>query len=232
MQSALPLTGNPLLLGKLAGLYLYLFWGLTALFYVSVFQAGYDKHLALLSCTVAAIACVLLRLEKKGNSTTTVLGAKSVGQKPGMRTVLGLGHMLQEADRLRAASQAQGQVGLTLIRAQVTEPVRLDPRVLSFVREYLFRQAHSRVFQIDEATLAILECEPDLAARLAGLASDLHSEFRTLRQTSPALEDHRLTVGVAIADDSKWSSAELLAKATSATKLAQTLKRDTFFRQL
>jgi hypothetical protein len=232
MQPALPLTGNPLLLGRLAGLYLYLFWGLLAFFYVSAFQAGYDQHLALLSCTVAAIACVLLRLEQKGTGATTTPKAKSVWQKPGMRTVLALDQMLQEADRLRGAPQEQGQVGLTLISAQVPESERLDPRVLSFVREYLFRQAHSRVFQIDGATLAILEVEPDLSLRLSSLASDLQSEFKTLRRTSPTLEDHRLIVGVAIANDSNWSSAELLAKARSATKLAETLKRDTFFRQV
>ena len=231
MQPALPLTGNPLLLGRLAGLYLYLFWGLLAFFYISAYQAGYDQRLALLSCTVAAIACLLLRLENKGTSAATPSKNKAVWQKPAMRTVLDLEQMLREADRLRAAPQDRGQVGLTLISAQVSESARLDARVLSFVREYLFREAHSRVFEIDDVTLAILEIDPDISARLSGLVSELQSEFRTLRQASPALEGHRLIVGVVVANDSKWSSSELLAKARSATKLAETLKRDTFFRQ-
>ncbi|HLF75932.1 MAG TPA: hypothetical protein VJB57_00435 [Dehalococcoidia bacterium] len=232
MQPALPLTGNPVLLGRLASLYLGLFWALTALFYVSAFQAGYDTRLAMLSYTVAAIACVLLRFKEK-HAADDLDSARLPWANPGtQRRVLAADQLVKQMKQARSHSSAASQMGLALISANVTEPERLDARVLAFVREYLFREAHSRVFEVDAKTLAIFERDLDIAARLASLSSSLQSEFRSLRLTTPALERHRLTVGVAIATDSKATAEQLLAKARSATKLADELKRDTFMRQV
>jgi hypothetical protein len=231
VQSALPLTGNPVLLRRLASFYLALFFVLTAIFYVNAYQDGDATGQALLSCSVGGIACLLQRFREK-NADEAAAAERMTSKPVARRSLLSVEQLLRHINEARNASKEEGQIGLALIAANVSEESRLDPRVLAFMREYLFRRAQSRVYEIDGRTLAIFERDADIAARLASLSSNLQAEFRSLRQEAPAFEHHRLTVGVAIATDSRATGEQLLVKAKSATSLAEELKRETFMRQV
>jgi hypothetical protein len=106
------------------------------------------------------------------------------------------------------------------------------PEVIKLVRGELFRAADSRIFQVDECTLAIVENQLDVALHFDKIALDLHRQLIASRAAEPETAANA-TVGIAVATSgSECSPPEFVEQARTAIRLAQANDRDTFFRRV
>jgi hypothetical protein len=231
MQLALPRLDQRDAYQKLATLYTVAFAVSAVSFYISLLQSGYDPSLALFAATSAALHYALLRLSGAFPAVQPVLEMPRF--KPA--AVLADADLKSRIEQLRQEARgSRDEVGLMLITlsAGVNDFAPPSADVMKVVRGELFRAADSRIFQIDERTLAIAECQQDVVLRFDKISSDLHWLLGVSQKSTHAEERTRATVGVAVAGGNTCQPDELMDNARTAIRLADANKRDTFFRRV
>jgi hypothetical protein len=227
MAAALHLKDNAPLLKRLSTLYVFVFFLTTASLYLSLVRSDYDREAALAAASAGAIACVLLRwLERVPATAEPTVRSRSVFSEA---------DLVRQLDTLRREARSlQGSVGVMLVSAHNLQDDEDRPppaAVMNLVRGQLFRDADSRVYQLDERTFAVAERREEVVLHFDRISMELQREFRARRANSTEFEAARLTVGVAVAEH-KTSAKELLQNARSATRMAEAHGRDTFFRRI
>ena len=229
MAHTLPLMADSQALRRFGKLYLAAFWFATASLYVSLIQAGYDPRLALTSAAAAAIGCLLLRLAQEADVPALAATPREDGLLRERDLVQRIDQLMREA-RLSEAAVGVMLVSVRSIRAG-DDRMQLH-KTMNLVRGGLFRDADSRVYQVDEQTFAVTESRDDTVAHFERIAKQLRSEFLNRRTALPELTSVRLTVGVAVAESWLTSPRDLVSNARAAIRLAETQGRDTFFRRV
>jgi hypothetical protein len=230
MNPTWPLTGNPIVLQRLASLYLIVFWALTAAFYISLVHAGYDPKLALLSCSSAGIACLLLRWKRKADSALKTLVAdgawhlSETGRALKAETQL----ILHLNDLLLDQYKPFGELGLTLVTVNGPEGSPASSGVTDLVRKTLFRETDARIFEWDGRSFTFAERRPNVAQKLNQLADTLESELQSLHAHAPQLGVYSLTVGMTVASDPACTPTDLLVNARASRRYAEARGRGRF----
>jgi hypothetical protein len=223
MYSISPFIHDPDGLRKLANFYLVAFWAGVALFYISLIDAGYDPRLGLITITSAAIGCALLRMAKRVSPAVKVKPKQDKGLLSSIE------------DLITEARSRGGQVGVMLVGVRGIDEGNQEARsagLVTRVRDELIQRAGTRVFDVDSVTLGVAICNPDAALDLYKLSTDLQSEFRVRRPTAPWSPIIRLTVGVAVSENSKVSANDLFENARSSVGLAEARGRDFHVRHI
>ncbi len=137
-------------------------------------------------------------------------------------------------DQLRQESRSShDEIGLMLIT--LVEPTAEDgtpsAEMVKLVRGELFRAADSRIFQVDDRTLAVVEAQSDVVLHFDKISLELQRQLRAA-QPRLAASAPRATIGVAVASGGRSSANELMDGARSAIRLADSNHRDTFFRRV
>ncbi|HLF78193.1 MAG TPA: hypothetical protein VJB57_11965 [Dehalococcoidia bacterium] len=228
MNPACPLTGNPIVLQRLARFYLVVFWAIAGLFYLSVVQAEYNPALAMLSFTSAGLACLLLSMKQRAEvAVSSLLTDDAWHQTETGRTLVAEAQLLLHLhDLFHDAADATGEVGLTLVTLR--GPVATDSHATEVVRNTLFRETDSRIFEMDGNTFAFAERRPNVSVQLEALAAKLESEMQALRGMSPKHADYGITVGMTVASTPGCSTTDLLVNARASRKFAEARGRDRF----
>jgi hypothetical protein len=233
MNTALPLTGSPLTLHRLANVYLLSFWILFASFAISAIQAGYDPALAIMACSFAGIACMLLRMERRTEGATTaasppnVVLAKTI--MPSDKYVLAVGQLTMQIDELlREARDKQEHVGLLLLRTQ-GEAKNVE---IGSLFKQLVDTIGSSVLVIDSQTIAMPDSRKEVGPHLYRLAMALQSRYRAQRTSHRAQATTRLILGIAVARHPETSAADLIVEAKSAIRQAEAKGRDVLISHL
>jgi hypothetical protein len=231
MQLALPQIDSRDAYHRLATLYTIVFGAAAASFYLSLLQNGSDVSLALFAAVAAGLHYGLLRLA----------GASPMVAEPALQarrytpsSVLADTDLMTRIDQLRhEARGSHEEVGLMLITLASGEHSLNSPsvEVMKLVRGELFRAADSRIFQVDERTLAVAECQRDVVMHFDKISLELQ---RQLRAAHPSLSASapRATIGVAVATNGRSSTVEMMDGARAAIRLAEANHRDTFFRRV
>jgi hypothetical protein len=230
MQLALPQIDTRSTYQRLATLYTIVFAASALSFYVTLLQTGYDVSLGLFAATAAGLHYALLRLA--GAMPAQAAPVLERRYKPA--AVLSHSDLFARIEQLRQEARgSRDELGLMLIslaagKNDTSEP---PPEVMKLVRGELFRAADSRIFQIDEHTLAIAENQLDVVLHFDKIALALHRQLLAAQRTRPG-DAVRATVGVAVATGGRGTSAELMENARAAIRLAEANGRDTFFRRV
>ncbi len=219
MQLVLPQIDPREAYHRLATLYTIVFAAAAASFYLTLLQGSSDLNLALFASVAAGLHYGLLRLA----------GATAVEATPQARrftpsSVLSRADLMTRLDQLRHESRrSHDEIGLMLITLDDSGSGGEAPsiEIVKLVRGELFRAADSRIFQVDERTLAVAEAQPDVVLHFDKIALELQ---RQLRATQPRLAESapRATVGVAFASGGRGSAGELMDGARAATWLRPT----------
>jgi hypothetical protein len=215
---------------RLATLYTIVFAAAAISFYLSLLENGYDVSLALFAAAAAGLHYALLHLAGVVQTQAPDLTVKRY--KP--TTVLANSDLMTRIEQLnREAHGSRDELGLMLITLSTGKRGDEDPpaHLVKLVRGELFRGADSRIFQVDERTLAIAEAQADVVLHFDKISTDLHRQLRAAQQSSTDAAT-RATVGVAVASGGRTSPAELLENARTAIRLAEANERDTFFRRV
>ncbi len=229
MPSALPSKTQRQRFERLGDLYLVAFWVAAASFYVSVARDGFQTQLALLAFTSAAFACLLRRIAGRLAAPVSI---RSSGRGAALPIE---GDLLARIDELlREERHSPGQVGVMLVSlfGFGEDSVQTPPSdATQLIIGELYRAADSRIFQIDERTLAIAEHRQDAVRHFDALSTELQAELRAARSQA-RIRSVRVTVGAAVTERPKASAGELLKNARAAVRLAEAQGRDTFFRHV
>jgi len=232
MQRALPFFEDAEALRRLGTLYLAASLAAMASFYAALVQTDSAQPPALAAAAGVGLACLLLRLSQKAAppaAEISVVPPRRVAPLYQEDLLLHLGQLLYQE------RPGQGGVGLMLVTVQHFDEKyggSLPDSVANVVRGALFRDADSRVFEVDERSFAVAECRPDAAQHFDRIARELQREFHRRRVSSPDFESMRLTVGVALAGGGPTSPGDLLTNARTATRLAEAHGRESFFRRV
>jgi hypothetical protein len=216
---------------RLATVYTFVFAAAAASFYLSLLSSGLDIKPALFASLAAGLHYSLLRLSAAFVTPAPELEVKRY--KP--TTILADSDLVNRIDQLsREVKGTRDELGLMLINLASGSKGRETPQpaVVKLVRGELFRAADSRIFQVDERTLAIVETQLDVVLHFDKIALDLHRQL--LNSPSGSLENGtRATIGVAVATSgSDCTAPELIEQARTAIRLANANERDTFFRRV
>jgi hypothetical protein len=231
MQLALPRLDQRDTYHRLATVYTFVFAAAAASFYLSLLSNGVDMTPALFASIAAGLHYSLLRLSAAFVAQAPELEVKRY--KPA--SILADTDLINRIDQLsHEVRGTRDELGLMLIN--LTSASKGDetppPAVIKLVRGELFRAADSRIFQVDERTLAIVETQIDVVLHFDKIALDLHRQL--LSSPEGSLESAtRATIGVAVATTgSDCTPPELIEQARTAIRLAQANERDTFFRRV
>lgn len=230
MQLALPRLDPRDTYHRLATLYTVVFASTAAAFYLSLLDSGVDVSLALFAAVAAGLHYALLHIAGAVQTQAPDLAVKRY--KP--TTVLADSDLIARIEQLnREAHGSRDELGLMLITLSSGKhgDEAPPPHVVKLVRGELFRGADSRIFQVDERTLAIAEAQSDVVLHFDKISIDLHRQLRAAPQGSTDAAT-RATVGVAVASGGRCSPAELMESARTAIRLAQANERETFFRRV
>jgi hypothetical protein len=103
--------------------------------------------------------------------------------------------------------------------------------MVKLVRGELFRAADSRIFQLDDRTLAVTEAQLDVVLHFDKIALELQRQLRSA-QPRLAASAPRATIGVSVSSSGRSSTADMMDGARAAIRLAEANHRDTFFRRV
>ena len=231
MQLALPQLNQRDTYQRLATVYTFVFAAAAAWFYLSLLSNGVDMKPALFASIAAALHYSLLRLSASFVAQAPDLEVKRY--KP--TAILADTDLINRIGQLsREVRGTRDELGLMLINLTSGSKSKETPPqpVIKLVRGELFRAADSRIFQVDERTLAIVETQLDVVLHFDKIALDLHRQL--LSSPEGSLESAtRATIGVAVASSgSDCTPPELIEQARTAIRLAQANERDTFFRRV
>jgi hypothetical protein len=231
MQLALPQLNQGDTYHRLATLYTIVFGAAAASFYLTLFQSGSDESLALFAAVAAGLHYGLLRLS--GSVMRAYEAPALQGRRYTPSSVLADTDLMARLDQLRQESRSShDEVGLMLITLGNGESSRApSPETLKLVRGELFRAADSRIFQIDEQTLAVVEAQYDVVLHFDKIALELQRQLRAARPAIAASAP-QATIGIAVASSGRSSPAEMMEGARTALRLAEANHRDTFFRRV
>jgi hypothetical protein len=220
-----PLTGNPIVLQRLATFYIGVFWIVAGMFYLSLIQASTDISLGMLCFATAGIACLLLIMKRKADAAlSTVVAEEDWQATDAGRALLAEAKLLIHLHDLFNGQDEATQVGLTLV--SLRGPA--DANASDLVRRALFRETESRIFEMDSRTFAFAERRPDAAQILESLADKLEAEMARLAVYAPGLEECGVTVGTTIASSPECTTTDLLVNARASRKFAEAHGRDRF----
>ena len=231
MQLVLPQLDQRNTYHRLATVYTFVFAAAAVSFYLSLLSSGIDVNAALFASVAAGLHYSLLRLS--GAFVTQAPDLEVRRYKP--TTLLADTDLLNRIDQLiRDTRGSRDELGLMLINlsssrhGEETPP----PNVVKLVRGELFRAADSRIFQVDERTLAIVENQIDVVLHFDKIALDLHRQL-IAAQGAGSENATNATIGVAVATSgSGCTPPELVEQARTAIRLARANQRDTFFRRV
>jgi hypothetical protein len=231
MQLALPQLDQRDTYHRLATLYTIVFGAAAASFYLTLFQSGSDVSLALFAAVAAGLHYGLLRLA--GSAAKTYDEPLLQGRRYTPSSVLAHTDLIARLDQLRQEVRgSRDEVGLMLITLEDEDGRSApSPEMVKLVRGELFRAADSRIFQVDERTLAVAEAQSDVVLHFDKIALELQRQLRAAKPHSAASAP-RATVGIAVASTGRSSTSELMEGARSAVRLAESNHRDTFFRRV
>jgi hypothetical protein len=231
MQLVLPQLDQRDTYHRLATVYTFVFAIAAASFYVSLISEGVNVNAALFASVAAGLHYSLLRLS--GAFVTQSPDLEVRRYKP--TTVLADTDLLNRVQQLIHDTRgSRDELGLMLIN--LSNGAKSDdappPSVVKLVRGELFRAADSRIFQVDERTLAIAENQIDVVLHFDKIALDLHRQL-IAAQGIHADTATTATIGVAVATSgSACTAPELVEQARTAIRLARANERDTFFRRV
>jgi len=231
MQLVLPQIDPKDAYHRLATLYTIVFGAAAASFYLTLLQSGSDQTLALFAAVAAGLHYGLLRLAS----------SVAMAEVPDLQirrftpsSVLAHADLISRIDQLRhEARNSHEELGvmlITLSNSHGKHPTP-SPEIMKLVRGELFRAADSRIFQVDESTIAIVECQRDVVLHLDRISLALHHQLRG-SQAREAESAPRATIGVAVATNGRSTADEMLDNARSAIRLAEANDRDTYFRRV
>jgi hypothetical protein len=231
MQLDLPQIDQSGTYQRLATLYTIVFGAAAASFYLALMQSGSNTSLALFAAVAAGLHYGLLRLA----------GSSVVAEAPELKvkrftptSILTHGDLITRIDQLRQeARSSHDELGLMLITLSNSQPKNPapSPEVMKLVRGELFRAADSRIFQVDERTLAVVECQDDVVLHFDKIALDLQRQL-SASQSRMSESAPRATIGVAVATNGRSTAVEMMDNARSAVRLAENNDRDTYFRRV
>ena len=232
MQLALPRIDQRDAYHRLATLYTLVFGAAAASFYLTLLQSGSDVSLALFAAVAAGLHYGLLRLAGAVPAEAATPALQVRRYTPS--TVLADTDLVVRLEQLRQESRSShDEFGLMLITLANGDSSKAAPapEMVKLVRGELFRAADSRIFQVDERTLAVAEAQKDVVIHFDKIALELQ---RQLRAAQPHAADSapRATIGVAVASSGRSSAAEMMDGARAAIRLAELNHRDTFFRRV
>jgi hypothetical protein len=233
MQLVLPQVEPRDAYQRLATLYTLVFGAAAISFYFTLLQSGSDFNIALFAAVAAGLHYGLLRLA----GTTAYEEAPPANIQTRRFTparMLADTDLMLRLDQLRhEARSSHDEVGLMLIALDDKGTLDGTPAadVVKLVRGELFRAADSRIFQVDERTLAIAEAQNDVVLHFDKISLELQ---RQLRAAQPRFAESapRATIGVSVASSARSSASELMDGARAAIRLAEANHRDTFFRRV
>jgi len=230
MQLALPQLDQRDTYHRLATLYTFVFACAAVSFYLRLLDNGADINIALFASIAAGLHYGLLRLS--GAFVTQSPDLEVRRYKP--TTLLADTDLLYRIGELiRDTRGSRDELGLMLINLSSGKNGDEPPAaVVKLVRGELFRAADSRIFQVDERTLAIVENQIDVVLHFDKIALDLHRQL-IASQVGSSDSATNATVGVAVATSgSDCTPPELIEQARTAIRLAHANHRDTFFRRV
>lgn len=231
MQLALPQLDQRDTYHRLATLYTFVFAFMAVSFYLTLLTRGVDIDLALFASIAAGLHYSLLRLSGAIQTQAPDLAVRRY--KPA--TLLADTDLVKRIDQLmRETRGSRDEIGLMLITLAggFRGNEAPAPEVMKLVRGELFRAADSRIFQVDECTLAIVENQLDVVLHFDKIALDLHRQLIASQAAEPETAANA-TVGIAVASSgSECSPPEFVEQARTAIRLAQANDRDTFFRRV
>ncbi|HWC29026.1 MAG TPA: hypothetical protein VG845_02985 [Dehalococcoidia bacterium] len=231
MQIALPHIDQRQTYHRFATLYTGVFACAAASFYISLIRSGVELDEALFASVAAGLHFALLRLSGAFVQDTPELEVKRY--KP--TTILADTDLMNRIGELiKETRGSRDELGLMLINLSNGRNANEtpSPSVVKLVRGELFRAADSRIFQVDERTLAIVENQIDVVLHFDKIALDLHRQLLT-SQAGSSDAAMTATVGVAVATaGTSCTPPEMIEQARTAIRLAMANDRDTFFRRL
>lgn len=234
--ATLRLSDDTAALARLTRLYLGGFWAVVALFYAGLVLDGYQPLVAILASATGGLACVFLRIAHRTLTAPPAAVARAPARTVAPTALLSERELIGQLDLLMHTSpRVAGGVGVMFVSiendASAENP--LPPAtVFNLVRGHLYREADSRIYQVDEHTLAIAERRREVSLHLDQIAVSLQNELRARRTPGSDFMSVRLVAGVAIVEGLKAPPNDLLANARAAIRLAETHGRDTFFRHV
>jgi hypothetical protein len=232
VQLALPQVDPRDAYHRLATLYTLVFAAAAVSFYLTLLRDGSDFNLALFAAVAAGLHYGLLRLAGAPPADVVPAGVQTRRYTP--TTVLAGSDLIVRLDQLRSeARSAHEEVGLMMIALSSDEGRggAPSPEAVKLVRGELFRAADSRIFQVDDRTLAVAEAQEDVVLHFDKIAVELQRQLRAV-QPRFAEAAPRATVGVSITSGDRSNARELLDGARAAIRLAEANHRDTFFRRV
>ena len=217
---------------RLATLYTIVFAAAAASFYLTLLQSGSDFDIALFAAVAAGLHYGLLRLA--GATAIVEQGQQIQARRFVPATVLADKDLMARLDQLKQETRgSHDEMGLMLITLDGSGNRASAPSAdaVKLVRGELFRAADSRIFQVDDHTLAVAEAQSDVVLHFDKIALELQ---RQLRAAQPHFAESapRATVGVAVASSGRSTADELMEGARAAIRLAEANHRDTFFRRV
>jgi hypothetical protein len=218
---------------RLATLYTLVFAAAATSFYLTLIQSGSDVNLALFAAVAAGLHYGLLRLAGATAYETAPANVKA-GRYVPAAVLSGADLEARLNQILHEARSSRDEVGLMLITLADADSGDGSPstEMVKLVRGELFRAADSRIFQVDEQTLAIVEAQSDVVLHIDKISVELQRQLRAAKPRLAALAP-RATIGVAVASSARGSSAnDLMDGARAAVRLAESNQRDTFFRRV
>ncbi len=218
----------------LATLYTIVFGAAAASFYLTLLEGSSDLHLALFASVAAGLHYGLLRLAgaMADDATNSPPVAHAIRRVPSAS--LAEKDLVARLDQLRQeARSSHEEIGLMLIALDDVNGGGDLPStdVIKLIRGELFRAADSRIFEVDQWTLAVAEVHRDVVLHFDTIALELQRQLRAV-QPRFAESAPRATVGVAVASSGRTSARDLIEGARTSIGLAQSNHRDTFFRRV
>jgi len=230
MQLALPQFDQRETYHRLATVYTIVFGVAAASFYLTLFRSGSDFSLALFAAIAAALHYSLLRLAGSVPAAQDAPLLQVRRYTPS--SLLAHSDLISRLDQLRQeARSSHDEVGLMLIMLDDDEYGHNAPEIVRLVRGELFRAADSRIFQVDEQTLAVAEAHYDVVLHFDKIALEVQRQLRTAKPHMAADSPHA-TIGISVASSGRSSPAEMMDGARTAIRLAEANHRDTFFRRV
>jgi len=232
MQLALPQFDQRDAYHRLATLYTLVFAAAAVSFYQTLLVSGSDMSLALFAAAAAGLHYALLRLAGASSAELATPDLRIRRFTPA--TVLADTDLIVRLDQLRQEARgSHDEVGLMLITLTSGDSSSGSPsaEMVKLVRGELFRAADSRIFQLDDRTLAVTEAQLDVVLHFDKIALELQRQLRSA-QPRLAASAPRATIGVSVSSSGRSSTAEMMDGARAAIRLAEANHRDTFFRRV
>ena len=232
MQLVLPQIDPRDAYHRLATLYTIVFAAAAASFYITLLESGSDFDIALFAAVAAGLHYGLLRL---AGASINVEPAQQIQARRFVPTTVLTGKdLMARLDQLKQETRgSHDEMGLMLITVDGSDNRSSPPsaEAVRLVRGELFRAADSRIFQVDDHTLAVAEAQSDVVLHFDKIAVELQ---RQLRGSQPHFAESapRATVGVAVGSHGRSSATDLMEGARAAIRLAEANHRDAFFRRV